>query len=92
MLNNLLKKLRPDAGAQACNCTRLVEGSIVMKLNIYLNLYIHFFALVSRQSVSLSSATQRAMPPKFSTKRGTECLTTNFPRLSCSVQHEADLF
>ena len=28
------------------------------KLNIYLNLYFHFFALVARQSAALSSATQ----------------------------------
>ena len=31
------------------------------KLNIYLNLYYHFFALALRQSVALSSATQHAM-------------------------------
>ena len=33
--------------------------------NIFLNLYFHFFALVSRQSAALSSATQHAMPPEF---------------------------
>ena len=36
------------------------------KWNIYLNLYFHFFALVSRQSATLSSASQHAMPPGFS--------------------------
>ena len=46
---------------------------------IYLNLYFHFFALVSRQSASLSSATQHAMPPEFGRKSGTECLNTRFP-------------
>ena len=33
------------------------------RLNIYLNLYFHFLALVSRRSAALSSATQHAMPP-----------------------------
>ena len=32
----------------------------LMKLNIYLNLYFHFFALVSRQHAALSSAAQHA--------------------------------
>ena len=40
--------------------------------NIYLNLYFHFFALVSRQT------TQHAMPPEFDRKWGTECLNTRF--------------
>ena len=47
--------------------------------NIYLNLYFHFFALVSRLSPALSSATQHAMPPEFGRKWGTECLNTRFP-------------
>ena len=47
--------------------------------NIYLNLYFHFFALVSRLSSALSSATQHAMPPEFGRKWGTECLNTRFP-------------
>ena len=38
-----------------------------------------FFALVSRQSAALSSATQYAMPPESSRKWGTECLNTRFP-------------
>ena len=46
---------------------------------IYLNLYFHFFALVSRLSAALSSATQHAMPPEFSKKGGTKCLNTRFP-------------
>ena len=33
--------------------------------NIYLNLLFHFFALVSRQSATLSSATQHVMPLEF---------------------------
>ena len=49
------------------------------RLNIYLNLYFHFFALVSRQSAVLGSATQHAMPPEFSRKWQTECLNTRFP-------------
>ena len=51
---------------------RLVVGSI-------LNLYFHFFALVSRQSAALSSAAQHAMPPEFGKKWGTECVNTRFP-------------
>ena len=47
--------------------------------NIYLNLYFHFFALVSRLSAVLSSVTQHAMPPEFGRKWGTECLNTKFP-------------
>ena len=47
--------------------------------NIYLNLYFRFFALVSRLSAALSSATQHAMPPEFGRKWGTECLNTRFP-------------
>ena len=31
----------------------------------YLNLYFHFFALVSRLSAALSSAIHLAMPPEF---------------------------
>ena len=47
--------------------------------NIYLNLYFHFFILVSRLSAALSSATKHAMPPEFGRKWGTECLNTRFP-------------
>ena len=47
--------------------------------NIYLNLYFHFFALVSRQSAALRSATQHAKPPEFGRKLETECLNTRFP-------------
>ena len=46
---------------------------------IYLNLCFHFFALVSRLSAAVSSASQYAMPPEFGKKRGTECLNTRFP-------------
>ena len=47
--------------------------------NIHLNLYFHFFALVSRQSAALCSATQHAMLPESGRKWGTECLNTRFP-------------
>ena len=49
------------------------------KINIYFNLYFHFFALVSSQSAALSSATQHEMPPELGGKWGTECLNTRFP-------------
>ena len=45
-------------------------------LNIYLNLYFHFFALALKRSAVLSSATQHAMPPEFGGKCRTECLNT----------------
>ena len=51
--------------------------------NIYLNLYFHFFTLVSRLSAVLSSATQHAMPPEFGRKWGTE-----YPAV-CGIQREA---
>ena len=38
-----------------------------------------YFALVSMQSASLSSATQHAVPPELGGKWGTECLNTRFP-------------
>ena len=43
------------------------------------DLYFHFFALVSKKSAVLSSATQHVMPPEFGRKWGTECLNTRFP-------------
>ena len=49
------------------------------RCNFYLKLYFHFFALVSRQSAALSSATQHTIPPEFGRKWGTECLNTRFP-------------
>ena len=39
----------------------------------------HFFALVSRTSAALSSATQHAMYSEFGRKWGTECLNIRFP-------------
>ena len=49
------------------------------RISIYLNLYFHFFALASRQSAALSSATHHAMPPEFGRKWATKCLNTRFP-------------
>ena len=49
---------------------------------------IFFFALVTRQSMALSSATQQwAMLPGYSVKWGTECLNTRFllSSLRCAV-------
>ena len=37
--------------------------------NIYLNVYFHFFALVSRQSVTLGFINEHAMAPEFSGKK-----------------------
>ena len=49
--------------------------------NIYLNLYFHFFALVSRQSAALSSAIQHAMSPDSGRKCDckTDWLWVRFP-------------
>ena len=59
--------------------------------NIYLNLYFHFFALVSRQNAAFCSATQHPMPPESGRKWGTECLNTRFPLPAvCGIQR--DLF
>ena len=58
LIINIKKKL-------ALNATGCRYDSHSRKCNIYLNLYFHFFALVSRQSAALSSATQHAMRPKF---------------------------
>ena len=46
---------------------------------MYLHLYFHFFALVSRQSAALISATQHAMPPELGENWGIECPNTKFP-------------
>ena len=59
---------------------------IKIKRNIYLNVYFHFFALVSRQSAALRSATQHAMPPVFGKKWGTECHTLGSLCLPCRVR------
>ena len=61
--------------------TRLVVDLIPIRgdWNIYLNLYFHFFALVSRTSTALTSATQHAIPLEFGIRWGTECLKTWFP-------------
>ena len=48
---------------------------------VFIKMYI-FFALVSRQSAALSSATQHTIPKKFGGKWGTEYLNTKFPLLT----------
>ena len=47
------------------------------KYNIYLHLYFHFFALVSRHGTALSSATQHGRPPEVGGESGTKCLSTD---------------
>ena len=46
----------------------------------------HSFALVSRQSEALNSATQQAMHPEFCRKWGTESLNSAV----CGIQREAE--
>ena len=78
-----LKFLEASRGAGAQSVTVKPTGcgldSHSRRWNIYLNLYFHFVALVSRQSAALSSVTQQAIPPEFGRMWGTECLNTRLP-------------
>ena len=56
------------------NATGCGFDSQSRKWNIYLNLYFHFYGLVSSRSAALSSAIQRAMPLSSD-----KCLNTRFP-------------
>ena len=87
MFYTLYRFSEAGRGAEAQSVTKidwvwvrslLPRVRIEIKWDIYLHLYFHFFALVSRQSAALSSATQYAMPPEFGGKWGTEWLNT-FP-------------
>ena len=79
--NDSMKRGQSWRGGTKCDCKLTGCGFDPQsrRWNIYLNLYFHFFALVSRTSAALSSATQHAMPPKYGRKWGTECLNTRFP-------------
>ena len=80
------------AGAQSVKPAGCGFDAHSRRWNIYLNLYFHFFALVSRQSGALSSATQHAMPLEYGRKWWTECLNTRYC-LPCSVRDTTtDLF
>ena len=61
------KEAGRGAGAQSVtvNSTGCGSDPHSRKSNIYLHLYFHFFAMVSRQSAALSSATQYAMPTQL---------------------------
>ena len=74
-------EVSPGAGAQSVTVKSTGCGfnHYSRKLNIYFHLYFHFFALVSRQSSVLSSATQHAMPPELGGMWGTVCLNIRFP-------------
>ena len=78
-----LRKVHASRGAAVRSVTVIPTGfgfdPHSRRWNIYLNLYFHFFALVSMLSAALSSATHHAMPPEFGRKWGTECLNTRFP-------------
>ena len=80
-------KLR-GRGAQSVTVNSIGCGfhPLLRKLNIYLYLYFHFFALVSRQSAALIFATQHAMLPELCRQWGTECLYIRFrmPTLLCA--------
>ena len=72
-------EIESSRGAVAQSVTGCGFDPYSRRWNIYLNLYFHFFALVSRQSAALSPATQHAMPPEIGRKWGTECLNTSLP-------------
>ena len=82
-LTNFATIKEASRGAAARSVTAKPTGCVFdphsRRWNIYLNLYFHLFALVSRLSAALSSATQHAMPPEFGGKWGTKCLNTRFP-------------
>ena len=84
------------AGAQNVTVSAIASGfdPHSRKVNNYLNLHYHFFALVLKQSATWSSATQHAMPPEFVRKWGTECLNTRFPLpiLLCAVYSVKTIF
>ena len=76
-------------------CDEVVNSNSVIFKYAYINLYFYFFALVSRLSTALSSATQHAMPPKFGRKWGTECVNTRVPSAYpavCGIQREAGIY
>ena len=94
LLLNLLKQLliciildlyfrsRSWRSGTRCGCKTdwLWVRSPLEEMKYLLKVIFPFFALVSRLSAALSSATQHAtMPPEFSRKWGTECLNTTFP-------------
>ena len=55
--------------------------------SIYLNVYFHFFALVTRLSAALSSATHHAMPPEFTETGERSVLTLGSLCLPCCVRN-----
>ena len=82
--------LEASRGAGAQNVTVKLTGcGFSRKWNSYLHKYFHFFALVSRQSAALSSATQHAMPPEFSRKWRHSVLALGSLCLPCCVRNTA---
>ena len=83
LYNRKISKHEANRGARTQSVTVKSTGcgfdSHSRKWNIYLHFYFHFFALVSRESAALSSATQWATPPELGGKWGTESLNTRFP-------------
>ena len=70
-----------------CKIDWLWVRSPVEEIKYSLTFIFHFFALVSRQSAALSSASQHAMPQKLGGKWETVCLnTSNNLCLPCCVR------
>ena len=83
--NNLFSQVEIEPTNSLCVDSQTlfrVKYTLYIFFILNLNLYFHFFALVSRQNAALSSATQFAMPPEFGRKWGTECL--NIRDLVCA--------
>ena len=77
-----------------CKIDWLWVRSPLEEMNIYLNVYFHFFALLSRQSAALSFSNHAMPNPELSRKWETECLNTRFPSAYpavCGMQCEAEL-
>ena len=93
--NNSYIEASRGAAAQSLTVNRLVVGSIPIREDeIYTSIYISNSSFWCRGQAR-SSVTQRAMPPEYGKKWGTECLNTRYPTLClpCSVreQREADI-
>ena len=67
--------MRPVVANVTVNMTGCGFDLHSRKRNIYFNLYLNFFALVSRQTAALSSATQHAIPPESGGKLKEESIS-----------------
>ena len=90
-LENVWCEASRGAGAQSVTVKPIGCGfdPRSRRRNIYLYLYFHSFALVSRQRAALSSASQHAMPPELGGKWERSVLTLGSICLRCCVRDTA---